>query len=122
MSYTSATMSQSISLYPYAVSIDRSNVSFTLSAWLGGYEYQGDNMRVSIYFFEYRFYPLGSATTIGPVLAQDRNNVTSFLFRQATGMVPVNTRYMTILVRATYALGLMCDAYADNISVELNTS
>ena len=115
-------MSQSISLYPYAVSIDRSNVSFTLSAWLGGYDYQGDNMKVSIYFLDYRFYPIGSPTTIGPVLAQDRNSVTSLLFRQATGMVPVNTRYMTILVRAIYVEGGTNDGYGDNISVELHNS
>lgn len=113
-------MSQSISLSPYNVSIDRSNVSFTLSAWLGGYDNQEDYIRVSIYFLDYHYYPLGSPTTVGPVLHQDRNDVTSFLFRQATGMVPINTRYMTIVASATYITGGSCDGYGDNISVELN--
>ncbi|CAF2742208.1 unnamed protein product [Rotaria sp. Silwood2] len=116
------TMSQSIDLFPYATAIASGNVSFNLSAWLGGWTNQDDSAKVSVNFLDYAYQPVGNQTTIGPVLAADRGFTSSLIFRQNSGMIPINTRYMTVIVTLIWHSGSENDGYIDNISVKLRYS
>ncbi|CAF4739775.1 unnamed protein product, partial [Rotaria sp. Silwood1] len=72
MSSAVTTMSQSIDLFSYVTDIASGNVSFNLSAWLGGWTNQDDSAQVSVDFLNYAYQIVGNRTTIGPVLATDR--------------------------------------------------
>jgi hypothetical protein len=99
--------------------IDNQTVMFSLSAWLGGWRDQDDNARVSINFFDQANLIVGSSTTIGPVLAADRSNITSLLFRQANGSVPVGARSFTVTVLITCVVPTDNDGIADDIACSL---
>ncbi|CAF3797665.1 unnamed protein product [Rotaria sp. Silwood1] len=122
MSSAVTTMSQSIDLFPYVTDIVSGNVSFNLSAWLGGWTNQDDSAQVSVDFLNYAYQIVGNRTTIGPVLATDRGFTTSLVFRQNSGIIPKNTRYMTVIVTLIWYTGGYNDGYIDNISVALRRS
>ncbi|CAF3833806.1 unnamed protein product [Rotaria sordida] len=122
MSSPITTMSQSIDLSPYMTAIDSGNVSFHLSAWLGGWTNQNDSAEVSVDFLNYAYQSVGHRTTLGPVLAADRDFTTSLIFRQTSGTILINTRYMTVIITLTWYAGGDNDGYIDNISVELGRS
>lgn len=64
-------------------------VSFSLSGWLGGYASQDDSFSLLLTWLN----PVGSPisqTSLGPVTAADRGNVTALLFREVSGLVPSN--------------------------------
>jgi hypothetical protein len=99
--------------------IDNNTVWFNLSAWIGGFENQDDNARVTLTFTNQANVIVGSTTTIGPILAADRGNVTSLLFRQANGLIPISARSFTVSVLMTFVIGGNTDADIDNIAVVL---
>ena len=99
----------------YPSYIDSGTVKFNLSAWIGGYDDQDDNARVSVIFYDQANQMLSSETTIGPVLAADRDDTTSLLFRQATSVVPSGARSFKVFVTATRGGGTNNDGYVDNI-------
>ncbi|CAF1246635.1 unnamed protein product, partial [Didymodactylos carnosus] len=68
-------MSQTINLTAYSTAIDAHNVSYNLSAWLGGYMTDDDSASVIVRFFSQSMLLLGSSAMIGPVLAAARANV-----------------------------------------------
>ncbi|CAF5029557.1 unnamed protein product [Rotaria sp. Silwood1] len=115
--YTS--MWQTIDLTNYADPslIDTGTVEFNLSAWLGGFINQNDRAGVSVTFLNQANQTTGSVTNIGPVTDTDRGSVTSFLFRQATGFVPVGARSATVLVYIIRAAGNVNDGYVDNVNI-----
>ncbi|CAF1449550.1 unnamed protein product [Adineta ricciae] len=63
-----------------------------LTAWIGGYSNQDDYAQASLMFFNESNRMIGNMSTIGPVLAADRGDITSLLCRQANGLVPGGTR------------------------------
>ena len=95
--------------------IDTGIVRFNLSAWIGGYEDQDDNARVSLSFFDQTNAMVGGTTTLGPVLAADRNDITSLLFRQANGLVPVHACSARVTVVMTRTYGGFNDGAVDNM-------
>ena len=99
----------------YPPFIDSGTVKFNLSAWIGGFSGQDDNARVSLTFYNQANQVLGSQTTIGPVLAADRNSISSLLFRQATDIVPIGARSFKVLVTITRVSGTYDDGCVDNI-------
>ena len=111
-------MSQMVDLNGFSSGIDSGNVSFNLSAWLGGWQGQNDSTSVSIIFQNSAFQPIGNLTTIGPVLDTDRAGITAMVFRQKNGLVFVNSRWMFLIVNMTLSVGPSNDASADNIRVE----
>ena len=115
-------MSQSISLASYAAKIDTNSVAFTLSGYLGGYESQNDGTVVTATFHastDGTGAALGTATSIGPVTAADRQNTTGLLQRGTPGNVPVGARSVTIDVTMTRVEGTANDGYADDLSLVL---
>lgn len=116
----SSNMSQIINATEYAIDIDRNHTSYNLSTWLGGYVNQDDAASVTLSFLNSSKAEInGSQVTIGPVYASDRGSVTKFLFRQVSGLVPPNIRYLKVLLKTFRDYG-SCDAYIDNIYVVLN--
>ena len=99
--------------------IDNQTIKFNLSAWLGGWQNQDDNAQVNIIFYDQANQMVGNSTTIGPVLAADRNNITSLVFRQANGFVPIGARSFITTVTMTRVVVSDDDAVADNIAVAL---
>ncbi|CAF3621314.1 unnamed protein product [Rotaria sp. Silwood1] len=114
-------MWQTINLTDYADSslIDTETVKFNLSAWLGGHAHHNDTAAVSVSFVDQSNQAVGNVTSIGPLTNIDRSNVTSFLFRQTTGLVPAGARSATVLVVISRAIGPISDGYVDNIDVFL---
>ena len=111
-------MYQAIDLTMFSNAIDQSKVSFNLSAWLGGYYNQFDVAVVSAEFMDSSNAMVGNST-IGPVTPVDRNNDSALLFRQATGVVPVNTRTTIIFVQLIGATNWN-DGSVDDLSFKLN--
>ena len=108
---------QDVDLSPLADSIDADNVTFDLSADLGGYLTQGDNAELEADFLDQSTHLL-SQVFLGPVTAADRSNLTGLLHRDATGQVPAQTRTVELFLTMTRASAASSqnDGYADNIS------
>ena len=115
-------MWQTITLTNYASPqlIDSSSVSFNLSAWLGGIINQDDSAAVALTFSDFNSHALGNTTSIGPVLAIDRGSITSLIFQQANGVVPIGARIMIVLVTANRFAGTNNEGAADNIALLLH--
>lgn len=99
--------------------IDSHLVNFNLSAWLGGFSNQDDNVRVTLTFTDQFNQTIGNGTSIGPVLAVDRGNVTLLVFRQTNGLVPTGSRFLTVFVTITRRSGTRNNGDIDNIAVIL---
>ena len=118
---TQTTMWQMIDLSSYIDSflIDSQLVRFNLSAWLGGIDYQNDCALVSLFFQDQFNQTIGNGTQIGPVLAADRGNETSLLFRQTNGLIPIGAYTIIVVVRISFTTGNRNNGDIDNISVTL---
>lgn len=115
----SSSAAQLISLLPEAAVIDAGNATFTLSAFLGGYDGQDDNAVLSASFLGAGSNVLGAAQ-IGPVLSSDRNGMTTLLFRSTNGVVPTGTRSVNVNLQMTRLAGSYNDGYADDLSLVLS--
>ena len=114
-------MWQTITLTNYVSSqmIDNFSVRFNLSAWLGGLDVQDDSAAVTLTFIDSNNRMVGNVTSVGPVLAIHRRNISSMIFQQVNGMVPVAARIMTILAMMTRSAGANNNGVVDNIAVIL---
>ena len=112
-------MSQILNLNGYMNDIDTSNVSFNLSAWVGGWQGQDDTAVLSIGFLGSNYQIAGNRTSTDPVLDQQRGGITALVFRQKTGIVPVSARFINITVTMTATHGPWNDGSADDICVAL---
>lgn len=121
-SNASAEAMQSIDISFAASDIDAGNASFNLSAYLGGYGPQDDNAKVTASFFDAAGTQLGLTTTIGPVMAADRNNKTGLLLRETGSVVPAQARTVRITILLTRLTPNYNDGYADNISFVLTNA
>lgn len=116
---TSSSASQVIGVASAAKLIDSGLVRFTLAGWLGGFAGQNDNAVVTATFARANGSPVGT-TSIGPVLAADRDGVTGLLPRAAFGTVPAGTRQIVVRVQMTKdATFFYNDGYADQLSLTL---
>ena len=97
--------------------IDNHTIRFNISAWIGGYKYQDDNAVISLMFLNSMNQQVGINTTLGPVLDADRGSITSLLFRQTNGLVPVGSRSFMVIVTMTRVLGYDSDGSVDNIVI-----
>ncbi|CAF4153584.1 unnamed protein product, partial [Adineta steineri] len=98
--------------------IDNQTVYFDFSAWIGGYAGDDDNAQVSLTFKDEADQSIDSTITLGPILAIDRKSVTSLLFRQANGLVPIGARSCMVIVTITRASGTVNDGDIDNIALD----
>lgn len=98
--------------------IDNGRIFFHLSAWIGGYKNQNDNAMILLIFLNSLNEQVGSNITLGPVLAVHRHNVTSLLYQQTSGLVPIGTRTFLIKILMTYFSGGLNDGSIDNIILD----
>ena len=78
--------------------IDSAQIKYNLSAWLGGLNNQNDSVIIYLTFSDDNNQIQGNVTSLGPVLALERQNISSLMFKQTTGFVPVNSHILTVLV------------------------
>lgn len=114
-----STARQVVGVSGRAAAIDAGGLAATISAWLGGFSSQNDATTVAAVFRSATGAEL-SRTTIGPVLAADRGNQTSFRPRTATSLVPSGTRSILVVLTARRTEGTYNDGYADNVSLTLS--
>jgi hypothetical protein len=109
---------QDVDLSALATSIEAGAVRYNCSADLGGFLDQEDNATVEYDFLDQATHLL-SQVILGPVTAADRSNQTGLLHRDATDLVPAQTRTVEVIVTLTRATGPYNDGYVDNVSLVL---
>jgi hypothetical protein len=114
-----STASQSIDVTPIAVPIDRGQITYAFSAWIGGWSSQADYATVAATFYGSTNARLGGVT-LGPVTAADRQGLTALLRRAAEGTLPAGTRSIGVKVTSTRFESSSNDGYTDNISLILS--
>ncbi len=106
-------ISQDINLTVLSSVIDKGDVGFELSGWLGGWETHGDSAVLKAIFLDWSGKKTGEAQ-IGPITAKDRHAQTKFLYRKVGGRIPIGTYRVVIKLISIDKLGV-ADAYADNL-------
>lgn len=114
----SSTMTQRIDAGNLAGVIESGQVSFLLSAWLGGFANQNDTATIVAHFLDNSNAEIGSAQ-LAPVTAAERGNVTKLLFREQLNSLPATTRFINLELSAVRVPTGENDGYADNISLVL---
>ena len=113
-----STAQQNISLLSFLGDIAEGRVGYSLSAFLGGYSNDDDNSSLNLSFLDASSNVLASVS-LSAVLAIDRTNVTSLLYREAKGFVPAGSKWARLLLTMTKVKGMYNDASADNITFSL---
>jgi hypothetical protein len=109
---------QYVDVYPRAADIDATNLSCNVSGWFGGFSNQNDNATLSVVFLNAAGQTNGTLA-LGPVLAADRTNLTSLLFRSASATIPAGTRTIECVLSMTWYTGGYNDGAADNLTLDL---
>jgi len=94
------------------------NISYSLSGWLGGWADQGDNALFYVQFLDDLDNEIGSSA-IGPVTPADRGNQTGLYYREAAGFMPTGTRKLSFWLSMERLVSGDNDGYADNLSFVL---
>ena len=113
-----ATAAQIVDISGFAGSVDDGVAQITLSALIGGWEYQEDRGTVAAIFLDMTGRELGGLR-IGPVTASQRNFSSRLLPRQASRTLPARTRTIRVVMTATRFSGPYNDGYFDNIMLSL---
>jgi uncharacterized protein (TIGR03437 family) len=113
-----ATAFQDIDVSSAGSLIDAGNVTYALSAWLGGYSSQDDNAQLAVHFQSWAGAVLGTAT-LGPILAADRMGNSALLKVSTSGNVPKGTRVIHVLLTMTREEGTNNDGLADSLLLVL---
>ena len=114
---TTEQISQRIDVTDGAGPIDAGTSDYDLSGWFGGWADQDDRASLIARFLNASDVELGSVT-LGDFFAADRGNVSSLLFDEMVGDVPVGTRTIEVVLQfdGTYGSG---DGSADNLALIL---
>ena len=112
-----STGTQMIAIKPAGVSSGK--VLYAVSAWLGGYDSQGDDAALYVTFENSSGAALGSVS-LGPVTEAQRDSNSEMLYRHKTGGVPAATTEVKVeLVIVRYS-GSDNDGLADNLSLSFS--
>jgi hypothetical protein len=117
---SSSVADQQIDVSVAAPEIDAGDAYATLSAFLGGFESQRDNMSVIGSFEDQDGNALQAVLFIGPVSPEERANQTTMLLRTQSVSIPPTTRTMHVSLIANGQDGPYNDGYADNVSLTLH--
>jgi hypothetical protein len=112
--------SQTDSLKAYARLIGKGKAKFTLSGWLGGFSSQTDRATLTVTWTTAKGKALGH-TTIGPVTATQRHDVTGLLRRAKSGTVPKGAAEAVLRLHMVRDDGEYVDGYADNLSLTITS-
>ena len=113
-----SSMHQEIGLSGISEEIGWNNLTYALSAFIGGYSDQDDRMEVLVEFFDSEGLLLLS-DSIGPIYATDRGGVTGIFLREASGQVPADSSWARVTLNAYLDSGYN-DAYADDVSLVIS--
>lgn len=120
--YGNSALTQTVDVSMASAAIDAGTTTYTLSGWLGGYEYYGAYTQVSATFLDANGLPLGSAAQMPTVTASQRNYSNAFLARSISNTLPKGTRSIMVLVQFLDSPDdSYNDSYADNLSLTLST-
>lgn len=114
-------LSQTLDLTAFAglaAQINAGSVTFTLSAYLGGFSSQRDNAAFSATFLDSGGGTVGSAT-LAPVTNDMRGDVTGMLQEFMTAIVPAGTSSVLFTLTMTRVDGSYNDGYADDLAFVL---
>jgi hypothetical protein len=112
--------SQTVDVSGAAASIDAGLATARLAADLGGDSNSLDQMRVFAKFVGPAG-DLGPAVVVGPVTAEDRENLTQLIRRTKTAPVPPGTRQVKVTIEADrVGGGTYANGYADNVKLTVN--
>ncbi len=112
----SSSASQLIDIADLASIIDAGQGAYDLSAWLGGYDTDLDNVKFSLNFLNQDGQFIDTTLITSPT-PDERNNTTGLLFKSTNGSVPVGTRKINVALDMNYVRGRVNDGYADNLSL-----
>jgi hypothetical protein len=93
----------------------------TLSGWLGGFDGQSDDTKVTASFVGASGQVLGSVG-IGPVTEAERKGVSGMFSRTASATVPSGTVSATVVITMTRYAGSDNDGLADDLSLLIGQS
>ncbi|MEH2174143.1 PEP-CTERM sorting domain-containing protein [Nostoc sp.] len=113
---SSSSASQLIDIANLASIIDAGQGTYDLSAWLGGYGTDLDNVKFSLNFLNQDGQSLNTAFITSPI-PDERNNTTGLLFQSTKGFVPIGARQINVALDMNYVRGRVNDGYADNLSL-----
>ena len=116
---SSSSATQIIDVSAAGAEVDSGTVQSTLSGWFGGFSSQNDRSSLIATFLNASSNSLAT-TTIGNVLALDRTNVTTTLYRATNNVVPSGTRTIQLMLVMTRDAGSYNDGSADNLSLVLH--
>lgn len=116
-----STAQQTVAFDSARADINAGKVRYAFSAWIGGYEDQGDYATVTLTFRDAKGATLGS-TTLGPVTPAERKNVTGLLARSQTGVVPQGAVEGLVTIAITRVIGTYNDGSVDDVSLVLTKS
>ncbi|NHZ34170.1 PEP-CTERM sorting domain-containing protein [Massilia rubra] len=106
---------QVIDLGGYSDAINGGRSQFDLSGWLGGYASQSDNATLTAVFRDKSGNTLFSQS-LAPVSVSDRGGLSSLVFRESHGFIPVGSTLVDIVLDMKRVEGSYNDGYADNLS------
>jgi hypothetical protein len=110
--------SQLIDVSSISSSISKGSIEFNLSGYLGGFESQEDNARLTASFVNNNNSTLG-VSVIGPVSAADRSYMTGLFLRESHGKIPSGTQFIRLELEMIRTNGSYNDGFADNLSLVL---
>jgi len=95
-------------------------VGFTLSAWLGGFQTQDDNALVEA---EWRDDDDNILQTdaLPTVSAADRSNLTGFLYKEISGIIPAGATKVRVVITMTRVSGTNNDGYTDGVFLSMES-
>ncbi len=105
-------LSQDIDISSGATQIDVNEVSFDVSAYLGGKS--GDNAKMTLTFQDSNGSAI-STVTLGPVSQADITGSTGLMWRRQIGLIPVATRKVNLTIAFTGISGPYNYGAADNL-------
>jgi len=110
--YSDAT--QYVDVSPLALSIDSGSLTADLSAYMGGYQSQGDNGKVVAAFLD-SFDAVISQFQVGPQAGSNQH----MILHQNSAPAPTGTRKIRVRMICTRLEGTWNSAYIDNVSLVL---
>ncbi len=113
-------MEQVVDVAAAGAGIDRSQVGFNLSGWLGGWRDLPERATLTAIFLDADGNATGSPVVITDADAQARHGEPALLLRRAKGSVPRGTRRIAVIVQFLSGMASFHNAYADNLSLKLS--
>jgi hypothetical protein len=101
-----------------AVSVDAGAATWAANGWFGGYNEQNDHAYLELVFKDEDGEIVGTGQ-IGGVTAADRSSVSTLLYREGTGAIPVGARSVVVRFRSVRTEGTQNNGYADKLAASL---